>query len=251
MPLPDITLASTFHTLILDEVPILTILQKNEARRLITLLDALYEARCKLIIRAEAGPDDLFFPETTQRATIASNAQSQDANDGGDAVYPETLSEIYQDQTAPFRPNISAYREEPATKTGHDPDEDSDFGPIPGKENEIGRTVNFGMTNSFTGEDERFAYKRARSRLWEMCGSRWHARDEVGWWRPSPTEVRRWERSRCSLTTLKVGGNLAKGDVKLGESIELDRPAGLQGKMLEEMEKAMQNPLKEKSNPPT
>jgi hypothetical protein len=24
-----------------------------------------------------------------------------------------------------------------------------------------------------TGEDERFAYKRARSQLWEMCGERW------------------------------------------------------------------------------
>jgi len=247
MPPPDITLASTFHTLILDKVPILTILQKNEARRLITLLDALYEARCKLIIRAEAGPDDLFFPETTQRAMIASGAENRDANDRGDAVYPETLSEIYQDQIAPFRPNISAYQEEPTIKTGYDPDEDSDFGPISGKESENGRAIDFGMTNSFTGEDERFAYKRARSRLWEMCGSRWHARDQVDWWRPLPTEVRRWERS----SSLKVGDNLAKGDVKLGESIELDRPAGLQGKMLEEMEKARQNPLIEKKFIPT
>lgn len=59
-PADYITLASTFHTLILDNVPVLTISQKNEARRLITLLDALYEARCKLIMRAAAGPDELF-----------------------------------------------------------------------------------------------------------------------------------------------------------------------------------------------
>jgi protein AFG1 len=63
-PADYITLASSFHTLILDQVPVLTLLQKNEARRLITLLDALYEARCKLLIRAAASPDDLFFPET-------------------------------------------------------------------------------------------------------------------------------------------------------------------------------------------
>jgi hypothetical protein len=63
-PADYITLASTFHTLILDAVPVLHLSRKNEARRLITLLDALYEARCKLIIRAEAGPDELFFPET-------------------------------------------------------------------------------------------------------------------------------------------------------------------------------------------
>ena len=62
-PADYITLASTFHTLILDSVPVLTLSQKNEARRFITLLDALYEARCKLIMHAEAGPDDIFFPE--------------------------------------------------------------------------------------------------------------------------------------------------------------------------------------------
>ncbi|KAL9097233.1 MAG: hypothetical protein Q9165_000660 [Trypethelium subeluteriae] len=62
-PADYITLASTFHTLILTDVPVLTVLQKNEARRFITLLDALYEARCKLLVSAAAGPDDLFFPE--------------------------------------------------------------------------------------------------------------------------------------------------------------------------------------------
>lgn len=221
-----ITLASTFHTIILDEVPILTLLQKNEARRLITMLDALYEARCKLLIRADTGPDDLFFPETN-KAGSPGTISSRAGNVGGDAVYPETLSEIYQDQTSPFRPNVSSYTDEP--KTSYVPDEDSDFGPIPGKVDEIGRQVDFGMTSSFTGEDERFAYKRARSRLWEMCGGRWHARSEPGWWRPLPPDVRRWERASSSIPTT-AGPSSVNGDVKLGKSIELDRPAGLQGK---------------------
>jgi protein AFG1 len=171
-PADYITLASTFHTLVLDKVPVLHLSQKNEARRLITLLDALYESRCKLIVRAETDPDKLFFPEISASA----NANSDGSRDGGDAVYSETLSEIYQDQTSPFRPNISAYKD--GSRSGYDPDEDSDFGPIPGKGNEIGRQVDFGMTGSFTGEDEKFAYKRASSRLWEMCGARWHARSE-------------------------------------------------------------------------
>ena len=63
-PADYITLASTYHTLILTSVPILTTLHKNEARRFITLLDALYEARCKLLVSAAAGPDDLFFPDS-------------------------------------------------------------------------------------------------------------------------------------------------------------------------------------------
>ncbi|KAN0108352.1 AFG1-like ATPase domain containing protein [Hyaloscypha variabilis] len=229
-----ITLASTFHTLILDEVPVLTLLRKNEARRLITLLDALYEARCKLVIRADAGPDELFFPETNKAATTR-DMSSGAKNDGGDAVYPETLSEIYQDQTSPFRPNVSTYADDP--RTGCDPDEDSDFGPLPGKGNEGGRQLDFGMTSSFTGEDERFAYKRARSRIWQMCGGRWHARSDAGWWRPLPLDVRRWERITPSVPTIVRQSSPAIGDVKLGKHIELERPAGLQGKEIEEREK--------------
>jgi protein AFG1 len=228
-PADYITLASTFHTLILTDVPVLTLLQKNEARRLITLLDALYEARCKLLIRAEAGPDDLFFPETRRPS-----AGAQETNTTDDSVYSETFSEIYQDQTSPFRPNISSYTSSASPpsyassplpssssqRTSSSPstrsilaDEDSDFGPVygagrspnsrfrgpsdgaPGAGNEIGRQEgpDFGRTGSFTGEDERFAYKRARSRLWEMCGKRWWDRQEEGWWRPVGKAVRRWE----------------------------------------------------------
>ncbi|KAG9234384.1 AFG1-like ATPase-domain-containing protein [Amylocarpus encephaloides] len=145
-PADFISLASTFHTFILDQVPTLHLSQKNEARRFITLLDALYEARCKLVVRAGNDPDHLFFPEMRANSSgLLSDAEHE--NDDGDAVYPETLSEIYQDQTSPFRPNISSYTDEP--KAGYGPDEDSDFGPIPGKGNEIGRQVDFGNTGSF------------------------------------------------------------------------------------------------------
>ena len=226
-PADYITLASTFHTLVLTDVPILTFLQKNEARRLITLLDALYEARCKLLISAEAGPDDIFFPEIKQPSK-----ESASTAPGGDEVYPETFSEIYQDQTSPFRPNTSSYissasppsysstplpssqSQAPSTRSIL-ADEDSDFGPVygagrshgpsdgaPGAGNEIGRqSPDFARTGAFTGEDERFAYKRARSRLWEMCGKRWWARDEEGWWRPLGKDVRRWEGAGEDLAT--------------------------------------------------
>lgn len=203
--------------------------------RMITLLDALYEARCKLIIRAAAGPDALFFPETALPAAGATPSDRVDS----DATYAETISEIYQDQTSPFRPNVSSY--DPTFESAKGglthPDEDSDFGPIPGKGHETGRTVDFGMASSFTGEDERFAYKRARSRLWEMCGARWHARMEDGWWRPLPVETRRWERPIAASKRDGLVQSIAKarefesvfpGDVKLGPSIDLEKKAGLQ-----------------------
>ena len=97
------------------------------------------------------------------------------------------------------------------------------------------------MTSSFTGEDERFAYKRARSRLWEMCGARWHERVDLGWWRPLPLEVRRWERSYSGNLATASTSSSKESDVKIGRSIELDRPAGLQGKELKENEKDFVN----------
>jgi protein AFG1 len=231
-PADYITMASTFHTMIIDGVPILTLSLKNEARRFITLLDAMYEARCKLILRAAAGPDELFFPETDR--------PSEAVRDEGDAVYSETLAEVYQDQTSPFRPNISSYEGGNVGRSGYDPDEDSDFGPVAGAG--IGRGVDFGETGSFTGEDERFAYKRARSRLWEMCGARWHAR-QGDWWRPLPPAARRWERVASGrgdgpagkdTSTASSSGRQAvagvSGDVRMGEAQLLDRPAGLQGR---------------------
>ncbi|QSZ33149.1 hypothetical protein DSL72_002735 [Monilinia vaccinii-corymbosi] len=246
-PADYITMASTFHTFIIDAVPILTLLQKNEARRLITLLDALYEARCKLIIRAAVGPDSLFFPETQ---LPSSNPDSTSIETPQDAVYPETLSEIYQDQTSPFRPNISTYTDAASTKTGYDPDEDADFNPNPGAGHAIGRErekgVDFGRTESFTGEDERFAYKRAASRLWEMCGGRWHARSgqgEEGWWRPLSVEARGWERrsgeglaARDRSGEVRSASVKVESDVRMGGFVELERPAGLEGKELEERE---------------
>ncbi|KAL8739018.1 MAG: hypothetical protein Q9181_000300 [Wetmoreana brouardii] len=259
-PADYITLASTFHTFILTEVPVLTLLHKNEARRLITLLDALYEARCKLLVQGAAGPDDIFFPDTHQSPAVTRGDTTESA-DPGDGVYSETLSEIYQDQTSPFRPNIAAYTSS-ASAPSYDSsslpsfpsrnsntarsilaDEDSDFGPMygagrssnsryrgpsdgaPGAGNEIGgqSSPNFARTGTFTGEDEKFAYKRARSRLWEMCGARWWEREGDEWWRPLSKEVRRWEDGEidCAGTHSAANGQKdASSEVKLSDSQE-------------------------------
>ncbi|KAH8671239.1 AFG1-like ATPase-domain-containing protein [Xylariales sp. PMI_506] len=231
-PADYITMASTFHTFVIDQIPVLTVLKKNEARRLITLLDALYEARCKLIIRAEVGPDSLFFPDV-QPASITPNSAAPatasaftgDGKEGldTDAMLPETIAEVFQDQTSPFRPNISSY----------DPDQDSDFG----VDHQKSRAVDFSNTSAFTGEDERFAYKRAASRLWELCSARWHARTG-DWWCPLPLEARHWEGGAAARPLdrgVLQGMEGPKGDGYVGESVELDEPAGLQRYRIEEM----------------
>ena len=54
-----LALARTCHTLVLDGVPILSAEKRNEARRFVTLIDALYEHRAKLVMAAEAPPEAL------------------------------------------------------------------------------------------------------------------------------------------------------------------------------------------------
>ena len=203
-PADYITLASTYHTLILTNVPILTFLQKNEARRLITLLDALYEARCRLFISAATGPDGIFFPETT--VTLAASSSQGGELVDGDAVYPETYSEIYQDLNSPFRPNISSYS--PSLSSDALEDDPPNRVRRPGSsftdERKLGdsstKAPDFANIGGLTGEDERFAVKRAKSRIWEMCSAKWwsrgqdEAQDHVSWWRPLPLELRHWEK---------------------------------------------------------
>ncbi len=53
-------LASAFHTLMIDAIPRLGPEKRNEAARFVALIDALYEARAKLIASAAAEPDGLY-----------------------------------------------------------------------------------------------------------------------------------------------------------------------------------------------
>lgn len=58
-PADFLALAKAFHTVVLDDVPVLSAEKRNEARRFITLIDALYEHRTKLVCAAAAQPDAL------------------------------------------------------------------------------------------------------------------------------------------------------------------------------------------------
>jgi cell division protein ZapE len=53
-------LAARFHTILLENVPKLSGEKRNEAKRFVTLIDALYEARAKLVMSADAEPDALY-----------------------------------------------------------------------------------------------------------------------------------------------------------------------------------------------
>jgi len=53
-------IADKFHTLLIDRIPVMGPNERNEARRFITLVDALYDMRVKLVVSAAAEPQGLF-----------------------------------------------------------------------------------------------------------------------------------------------------------------------------------------------
>ena len=59
-PADYLAVAGRFHTVLLDRVPRLSPEKRNEAKRFVTLIDALYEAKTKLVMSADAEPVDLY-----------------------------------------------------------------------------------------------------------------------------------------------------------------------------------------------
>jgi cell division protein ZapE len=76
-PADYLALARRFEAIVIEDVPAMGIERRNEAKRFITLIDILYEAKTKLILSAEAAVEDLYradrgaealeFPRTTSR----------------------------------------------------------------------------------------------------------------------------------------------------------------------------------------
>lgn len=55
-----LAIGETYGTVFLEGVPRLSFSEINVVRRLIVLVDALYECRVRLVVRAEAGPNELY-----------------------------------------------------------------------------------------------------------------------------------------------------------------------------------------------
>ncbi|WP_417771810.1 cell division protein ZapE [Stappia sp.] len=57
-------LAHSYHTFIVENVPVMDLAQRNAAKRFINLVDTLYNTRNKLVVSAAAEPDGLYVATT-------------------------------------------------------------------------------------------------------------------------------------------------------------------------------------------
>jgi predicted ATPase len=131
-----LALASHCRTLFLEGVPSLGPRQRNEARRFVILIDALYEARTQLYLSAELEPTLLFSPllESTDLGAVISGAEVEVGRDGATTIPPGTEAPSFQEA------------------------------PVGGRFRTDGELATF-----FTAKDEGFMLRRTMSRLAEMC----------------------------------------------------------------------------------
>jgi cell division protein ZapE len=79
-------LAQRFHTIIVDRVPVIGASERNEAKRFIILIDALYDMRVKLIASAAGEPETLYS-----------------AGDGAEAFeFARTASRLFEMRSADY-----------------------------------------------------------------------------------------------------------------------------------------------------
>ena len=87
-----LAIAQRFHTVIIVGIPVMTTAMRNEAARFVTLIDALYEHRVKLLAAADAEPSALYpagdgsfeFARTASRLEEMRSADYLAAGHGAD-----------------------------------------------------------------------------------------------------------------------------------------------------------------------
>ncbi|KAK0449569.1 AFG1-like ATPase-domain-containing protein [Desarmillaria tabescens] len=144
-PADYLTLSFTFHTIFITDIPIIRLPSgKNQARRFISFVDALYEARCRVVCMSDVQLDDLFRIDIDR------------GTDNSDVMLAESVN------LEKYRPNVVSYH--------HSNVSDREEPRVP-----------LETLSIFSGKDEQFAFKRAFSRLVEMTSPAYHTRCQ---WEP-------------------------------------------------------------------
>jgi len=147
-----ISIANRFDTIIIDNVPQLGANHYNEARRFVTLIDALYEARTKLVISAQVALENLFVDFQAQLVT----------SDGDEEIAVEEKKS--RDETWVNGEGGSSSSNSTTmvrSKNGENIEWSA-----------TGR-VGVSLAQLSAVQEVAFSFRRAESRLAEMSGSQW------------------------------------------------------------------------------
>ncbi|KAG9081101.1 hypothetical protein FRC07_014643 [Ceratobasidium sp. 392] len=161
------------------------------------LIDALYEARVKMLCLAEAEIDGLFFPDEL----AAGKREEEEGNER--TMMEEALSE----GNITYRPNVSMYQQAPTREP---------------RKQTIRRAEGLPLRelSVFTGQEEKFAYARATSRLVQMTSSKYAA---TATWQPLAQVHQPWHRGNGSSTSVDSSPNPPSTMPK--HAIEMDSPS--------------------------
>ncbi|KAI0013058.1 AFG1-like ATPase-domain-containing protein [Xylariaceae sp. FL0662B] len=126
-------LVRCYDSFIISDVPGMTYRERDLARRFITFIDAVYEAHCKLVLTTAAPLTQLFVSPDELRESLKNNGKA--VSDYSDESVNHALQHMIEDMDS----NIDQLK----------------------------------SSSLFSGEEERFAFARALSRLAEMSSKEW------------------------------------------------------------------------------
>ncbi|PGH06421.1 hypothetical protein GX51_02433 [Blastomyces parvus] len=132
-------LMRSYEAFIVTDVPGMTIRQRDLARRFITFIDAVYESRAKLVLTTAVPLSNLFLSDAELKESIAENNKSSKNGTKGQDEVPENLPDSMRHLMDDLGMSMSALK----------------------------------SSSIFSGDEERFAFARALSRLTEMEGKDW------------------------------------------------------------------------------
>jgi len=167
-------LTRTYEAFIITGVPGMNFRTRDLARRFITFVDALYESRAKLVLTT-AVPLTSLFLDATELATAVTTAQANNA----------------LPSTPPTSPAISS-KQAPATD-----DHEAVSDVMRNLMDDLGMNMDMLKNSSiFSGDEERFAFARALSRLSEMGSREWVERGLGMEGKGGRAEMEGWRRVR-------------------------------------------------------
>jgi peroxisome-assembly ATPase len=170
-----IEMMRSYDAFVVTDVPGMTHRQRDWARRFITFIDAVYESQAKLVLTTAVPLSQLFIGKTELDDSLSSLSKKSDKELDADEKKAATLA-----------------------TTGPDGGEHADVDDVMRSlMDDLGMTMSMlKQSNMFSGDEERFAFARALSRLVEMGSQEWVERGLGLEKRGGLSEKTEWSRVR-------------------------------------------------------